>query len=285
MKADIHIGKMCDLRVVTDLDFGLYLDGGEELGEILLPRRYVPEGTEVDDVISVFLYLDSEDRLIATTETPYAMVGELACLRVVDTNSTGAFLDWGLPKDLLVPFREQRTRMFRNNFYIVYIYFDTASERLVASSRIHKYIRMKAAKYKAGDEVDLIIGNEFDLGYNAIIEKRFVGLLYRNEVFQQLEPGHKIKGFIKTMRPDGKIDLELQRSGTHDPRELWEQILSALEEEGGFLPLTDSSEPEFIYDRFKVSKRAYKKAIGGLYKRRLILIEDTGIRLAPKAPQ
>ena len=278
----IKIGAVSRLRVVTALDFGLYLDGGEELGEILLPRRYVPEGCDVNDTVEVFLYLDSEDRLIATTETPYAMVGELACLRVVDTTPTGAFLDWGLSKDLLVPFREQRERMVRDKYYIVYIYFDTASERLVASSKVHKFINIKASKYAPGDEVDLIIGNEFDLGYNVIIDKRFVGVVFRNEVFQKLEPGQKIKGYIKAVRPDGKIDVELQRSGNYDPRELWEQILSELDNNDGFLPFNDATPPEEIYKRFKVSKRAYKKAIGGLYKRRLITIEDAGIRLAVK---
>jgi predicted RNA-binding protein (virulence factor B family) len=278
----VKIGKVSKLRVVTSLDFGLYLDGGEELGEILLPRRYVPEGCDVDDVVEVFLYLDSEDRLIATTETPFAMVGELACLRVVDTTPTGAFLDWGLSKDLLVPFREQRERMVRDKYYIVYIYFDTASERLVASSKVHKYINIKASKYSPGDEVELIVGNQFDLGYNVIIDKRFVGVLFRNEVFQTLEPGQRIKGYIKAQRPDGKIDVELQRSGNYDPRELWEQIISELEKNDGFLPFNDATPPEEIYERFKVSKRAYKKAIGGLYKRRLISIEDGGIRAAGK---
>lgn len=273
-----RIGALCKLRVVTNLDFGLYLDGGEELGEILIPRRYVPEGCDVGDVIEVFLYMDSEDRPIATTETPYAMAGELACLRVVDTTPSGAFLDWGLPKDLLVPFREQRERMVRDRFYVVYVYFDTVSERMVASSKVHKYINIKASRYAPGDEVDLIIGNEFDIGWNVIIDKRFVGVIYRNEVFRTLLPGQSVKGFIKEQRPDGKIDVELQRSGNYDPRELWEQILTELDKEGGFLPFNDATPPETIYERFKVSKRAYKKAIGGLYKRRLITIEDGGIR-------
>lgn len=284
VKDKIKIGAVSNLRVVTALDFGLYLDAGEEFGEVLLPRRYVPKGCDVDDWVEVFLYLDSEDRLIATTETPLAMVNELACLRVVDTTPGGAFLDWGLPKDLLVPFREQRERMVRDRYYIVYIYFDTASERLVASSKVHKYIKMAAARFKPGDEVNLIIGNTFDLGFNVIIEKRFVGVIYKNEVFQALEPGQKIKGYIKAVRPDGKIDAELQRSGTYDPRELWEQILSALEDAGGFLPLNDATPPELIHEHFKVSKRAYKKAIGNLYKRRLITIEEDGIRKVSGAP-
>jgi len=266
------------LQVVTELDFGLYLDGKKH-GEILIPRKYVPEGTKVDDFLDVFVYVDSEDRLIATTETPYAMAGELAYLKVIQTNQIGAFLDWGLLKDLLVPFREQKEGMYRENYYMVYIYLDTASERLVASSKLHKHINHQGAQYAVGDEVDLIICDPFEIGYNVIIDKRYVGVIFKNEVFQEIEPGQKMKGFIKNLRPDGKIDAELQKSGEHGDTALSDRILAQIKSEGGFLPLTDKSPPENIYKLFKVSKRAYKKAVGGLYKRRMITIEEDGLRL------
>jgi len=275
---NLKIGQMNRLQVVTELDFGLYLDGKKH-GEILIPRKYVPEGTKVDDFLDVFVYVDSEDRLIATTETPYAMAGELAYLKVIQTNQIGAFLDWGLLKDLLVPFREQKEGMYRENYYMVYIYLDTASERLVASSKLHKHINHQGAQYAVGDEVDLIICDPFEIGYNVIIDKRYVGVIFKNEVFQEIEPGQKMKGFIKNLRPDGKIDAELQKSGEHGDTALSDRILAQIKSEGGFLPLTDKSPPENIYKLFKVSKRAYKKAVGGLYKRRMITIEEDGLRL------
>jgi predicted RNA-binding protein (virulence factor B family) len=275
----LKIGKMNRLKVVTELEFGLYLDGKDQ-GEILMPRKYVPEGTGVDDFVDVFVYLDSEDRLIATTEVPYAMAGELAYLEAVAVSQVGAFMDWGLLKDLLVPFREQRERLVEGKSYIVYIYFDSVSERLVGSTKVYKYIDLKATNYRPGDEVDLIIGNRFDRGYNVIIDKRYVGVIYSSEIFQDISEGQSTKGYIKLVRPDGKIDAELQKSGAGGEREALEEVLvKQLQAAGGFLPLTDKTPPEEIYDTYRVSKRAYKRALGGLYKKRLITIEDDGIRL------
>jgi predicted RNA-binding protein (virulence factor B family) len=274
----VKIGRMNRLRVVGELDFGLYLDG-KKYGEILLPRKYVPEGLKVDDFIDVFLYVDSEDRPVATTETPYAMDGQLAYLRAVSITSIGAFLDWGLMKDLMVPFREQRERMTDGKSYIVYVYFDSTSDRMVASTKVGKYIDPKDAKYAVGDEVDLIVCNPFDRGYNVIIDRKFVGVIYRNEIFQEIHDGQELRGYIKLVRPDGKIDVELQRSGTEKREVLEDLILDELSGAGGFLPLTDKTPPEEIYDKYHASKRAFKRAIGGLYKKRLIAIEDQGIRL------
>jgi predicted RNA-binding protein (virulence factor B family) len=275
----LKVGKMNRLQVVTDLNFGLYLDGKDQ-GEILMPRKYVPEGVEVDDFVDVFVYLDSEDRLIATTETPYAMAGELAYLEAVAVSSVGAFMDWGLLKDLLVPFREQKERISEGSSYIVYVYFDTVSQRLVGSTKVYKYIDPKATNYRPGDEVDLIICNDVGIGYNVIVDKKYVGIIYKNEVFQEIEEGHAIRGFIKLVRPDGKIDAELQKSGEGGSRDVLEEIiLKQLRESEGFLPVNDRTPPEEIYDTYKVSKRAFKRALGGLYKKRAITIEDDGIRL------
>lgn len=272
------IGGMNRLRVVKQLSFGVYLDGKDQ-DEILLPKRYVPDSCEVDDFIEVFVYLDSEDRLVATTETPLAMAGELAYLTVAAVNKVGAFLDWGLPKDLLVPFGEQREGLEKGQRTIVYVYFDKTSERLVASTKLNKYINPKSIRYKPGNKVDLIVCNPFELGYRVIIDKRFVGVIYRNEIFQPVREGEALTGYIKDVRPDGKIDVELQKSGTYGREALAELILSQLKASNGYLPVTDRSPPEEIYERFKASKKAYKRAVGGLYKQRLIALEAEGIRL------
>lgn len=272
------IGGMNRLRVVKLLSFGAYLDGKDQ-DEILLPKRYVPESLAVDDFIEVFVYLDSEDRLVATTETPLAMAGELAYLTVAAVNKVGAFLDWGLPKELLVPFGEQREGLRKGQRTIVYVYFDKTSERLVASTKLNKYINPKSIRYKPGNKVDLIVCNPFELGYRVIIDKRYVGVIYRNEIFQPVHEGEALTGYIKDVRPDGKIDVELQKSGTYGREALAELILSQLKENKGYLPVTDRSPPEEIYERFKASKKAYKRAVGGLYKQRLIELEERGIRL------
>jgi len=272
------VGAMNHLQVTQKVRFGAYLDG-RDLGDILLPARYVPEGCEENDFLDVFIYLDSEDRLVATTDVPLAMAGELAYLKVVAVTGVGAFLDWGLPKDLLVPFGEQREGMVRDRHYIVYIYFDKVSERLVASSKLHKFINPKSIRYKPGRKVDLLVGSPFDLGYTVIIEKQFVGVIYSNEIFQPVQPGQRVHGYIKQIRSDGKIDVELQKSGLSSHEALRDRILSGLREQDGFLPVTDKSPPQDIYERFNASKKAYKRAVGGLYKERLIVIEENGIRL------
>jgi len=273
-----EIGKINHMYVVKEVDFGIYLDGGD-LGEILMPKRYVPEGTQPEDMIDAFIYLDSEDRLVATTEKPYAMVEEFALLEVVSVTPVGAFLDWGLPKDLFVPFREQRQPMEQGKKYLVYVYVDTNSKRIAASSKIEHYLDNIPVDYDIDEEVDLIIVNETDLGYNAIIDNCHLGVIFKNEVFQPLNPGDRVEGFIKKIRTDGKIDLCLQKSGYEKISGVADKIISELEKNNGFLSLTDKSTPDEIYKVFKISKKNFKSAIGALYKKRMITLEEDGIKL------
>lgn len=274
----VEIGKLNSLRVVKEVDFGLYLDGGEH-GEVLLPKRYVPENAKHEDILEVFIYLDSEDRVIATTETPFIMVGEFACLKAVAITSMGAFLDWGLMKDLFVPFREQKQKMEEGKWYVVTVYLDYDSKRLVASAKIEKFLDNLPPEYDAGEEVDLLVSGETDLGFNAIINNKHSGVLYKNEVFQPLKKGDRIKGYIKKIREDEKIDLILQKPGYQKVDDISMRIVDVLKEHKGFIAITDKSDPDTIYNLFGVSKKTFKKAIGSLYKFRVISIEDKGIRL------
>lgn len=273
-----EIGKINHLYVVKEVDFGIYLDGGD-LGEILMPKQYVPEGTQPEDMIDAFIYLDSEDRLVATTLKPKAMVEEFALLEVVSVTQVGAFLDWGLPKDLFVPFREQRQPMEEGKKYLVYVYLDKNSKRIAASSKIENYLDNIPVDYDEAEEVDLIIVNETDLGYNAIIDNSHLGILYKNEVFQPLNAGDKVQGFIKKIRTDGKIDLSLVKAGYEKISEFADKIVDELQKQNGFLPFTDKSSPEEIYKTFKFSKKNFKAAVGALYKKRIITLEENGIRL------
>ena len=274
----VELGKTNTLRVVKFVDFGLYLDGGED-GEILMPTRYIEEGTEVDHFIDVFIYLDSEERLIATTETPHAEVGDFAVMKVVAVTKVGAFLDWGLQKDLMVPFKEQKTKMQEGLSYLVRVYLDHDSNRVAASSKISNFLDNTPPEYEEGQEVDLIIANQTDIGFNAIINKAHLGLLYANEVFQELRPGQKIKGYIKKVREDDKIDLVLQKQGYERVTGIAGDILEKLEKSGGFIEANDKTDPETIKHMFGISKKVFKKAIGSLYKERIIIIDDKGIRL------
>ena len=277
-----EIGKINHLEVVKEVDFGIYLDGGD-LGEILMPKRYVPEGTMPGDTLETFIYLDSEDRLVATTEKPLAMVEEFALLTVVSITPVGAFLNWGLPKDLFVPFREQRQPMEEGKKYLVYVYVDTNTKRIAASSKIEQYLDNIPVDYDLDEEVDLIIVNETDLGYNAIIDNSHFGILYKNEVFQPLNPGDRVQGYIKKIRTDGKIDLCLQKAGYEKISSFVDRIIAELQKNKGFLPFTDKSSPEEIYQTFRISKKNFKAAIGALYKKKFIALEDNGIRLlSPK---
>jgi predicted RNA-binding protein (virulence factor B family) len=244
-----------------------------------MPKRYVPEGTMLGDFLEAFIYLDSEDRLIATTEKPLAQIEEFALLEVVSVTPVGAFLNWGLPKDLFVPFREQRKPMEVGKKYLVYVYLDTDSKRIAASSKIENYLDNIPVDYDENEEVDLIIINETDLGYNAIIDYSHLGVLYKNEVFQELNPGDKVQGYIKKIRTDGKIDLRLDKIGYEKIISFVDRIIVELQKNKGFLPLTDKSSPEEIYKIFKISKKNFKAAIGALYKKRFIALEEDGIRL------
>jgi len=273
-----EIGILNELRVVRKVNFGAYLDGGG-LGEILLPRRYVPEYCQVGDTIKVFIYTDSEDRMVATTETPYVMVGDVALLKVVSVNSVGAFLGWGLPKDLLVPFSEQNTTMKEGGSYIVRVYLDNRSNRIAASSKLDHYLDKEPLNFQVGQEVKLLICNQTDIGHKAIIDNSHWGVLHYSEVFQKLRRGQKIKGFIKKVRDDNKIDLCLHKPGYEKTTDLTETIIKVLRAQGGFISVTDKSSPEIIHNWFGVSKKTYKKAVGSIYKRRLITIENDGIKL------
>jgi uncharacterized protein len=274
----VEVGRMNTLAVSRNSDFGLLFDG-EELGEILMPKRYVSNDWKPGDKIDVFVMLDSEDRLTATTLKPKAQVGEFALLRAVDVTEIGAFLDWGMPKDLFVPFREQRVKMRKGESYIVHIYYDRASGRIAASSKLDKYLESSRRFYKDGDEVDLMVWQKTDLGYKAIINNERWGMVFFNEVFQPMQRGAQIKGFIKQVRPDGRIDLCLHKPGYEKGTDLTDKILNYIKEQGGFMPITDKNPPEEIYGLFGVSKKTYKKAIGALYKKRMIEFADNGTKL------
>jgi predicted RNA-binding protein (virulence factor B family) len=276
-----EIGVYNNLRIIKEVDFGVYLDGGEH-EEILLPRRYVPENCKVDDSIRVFIYLDSEDRFIATPEAPYAIVGDFALLKVVAVESVGAFLDWGLLKDLLVPFGEQSPTMEAGKSYIVKIYVDKKSNRIAATTRLDRYLDNEPGNFHAGQEVELLICNQTDIGYKAIINGTHWGVLYSNEVFQSLKSGQKTKGYIKKIRNDNKIDLSLHKPGYERVDEITDTILNVLKDQGGFISVTDKSSPETIHKLFGVSKKTYKKAIGAIYRKKLITIESNGIKLIGK---
>jgi len=274
----VEIGKINNLQVVKSLEHGIYLDG-EELGEILMPSRYVPENCEVGNTLDVFIYLDSADLLIATTETPYVMVDECAYLKVVDVNPAGAFLDWGLPKDLLVPYGEQISPLKIGQSYTVLAYLDENTNRIAATQKLDSRLSEVAQYFKPEQAVDLLIFGKTELGYKAVINNTHIGLIYKNEVFQTLSHGEKLKGFIKNIREDRKIDLCLQLPGKDARDDLNTRILNHLRKNDGELTLTDKSSPEDIYQCFAVSKKNYKKAIGMLYKKRLIRIEEDKITL------
>ncbi|MEI7594602.1 MAG: S1-like domain-containing RNA-binding protein [Bacteroidota bacterium] len=273
-----EIGKYNKLKVLRIVDHGAYLNG-EELGDILIPKRYISANLQVDNEIDVFIYLDSEDRLIATTETPLAIIGDFALLKVVSVNSVGAFVDWGLMKDLLVPFREQKQTMEEGKYYFVYIYLDDESKRIVASAKLDKFLDNLPPEYEEGAEVDALICNQTDLGYNAIINNLHWGMLYKNEVFQDLRRGEHIKAYIKKVREDEKIDLSFYKIGYEKVDEISQAILDKLNQKKGFIPVSDKSPSEIISKIFGISKKTYKKAVGSLYKQKLISIDEDGIRL------
>lgn len=268
------IGRFNTLQVIKRADFGLYLDGGAE-GEILLPNRYVPPGTtEAGDWLNVFVYLDSEDRPLATTETPKAQVGEFASLKVVDINRIGLFLDWGLPKDLLLPHSEEKRPLQVGDYCVVYLYLDRRTRRITATARLDRYLDNEPTRYRVGQAVDLLVVERTDLGFKAIIDNRHWGLIHKNEVFKFLRGGLRETGYIKALRPDGKISLSLQPVGEALGETLGQRILEALDRHGGRLDLGDKSPPEPIAAQFGVSKGNFKKALGGLYKQGLIVIHD-----------
>lgn len=274
----MELGKFNTLKVVKQVEFGIYLDGGVE-GEILLPARYVPEGCKPGDELRVFIYLDNEERLVATTLTPKIQVGEFAYLEVNWVNQHGAFLNWGLMKDLFVPFAEQKMKMQMGKSYIVHAHVDEESYRIMASAKVERYLAKEQPPYKAGDEVHILIWQKTDLGFKAIVENQFAGLIYENEVFRPLHTGMELKAYVKQVRPDGKIDLTLQRSGQAHVEDFAHTLLNYIRQQGGTTTFNDKSAAEAIYDVFGVSKKTFKRAVGDLYKKRLIELTDTGIKL------
>ncbi len=276
-----QIGRFNSLQVVKHTDFGLYLDGGPD-GEILLPRRYVPrdQPSEVGDWLNVFVYLDSEDRIIATTQKPRVQVGGFASLKVVAINHVGLFLDWGLPKDLFMPHSEEKRPLQVGDYCVVHVYLDPRTRRITATARLDRYLDKSEARYTVGQAVDLLVVERSDLGFKAIINDRHWGLIHKNELFKFLRPGMREQGYIRELRADGKISLSLQPVGAAAADSLAEQILARLQAAGGRLALSDKSAPEDIARAFGVSKGNFKKAIGGLYKQGRIVIRDEGIELA-----
>ncbi|AYO15156.1 GntR family transcriptional regulator [Vibrio owensii] len=276
----IKIGQINSLEVTKTADFGVFLDG-DDYGSVMLPNKYVPEGTNVGDHIDVFLYFDSESQLAATIDKPIAQVGEWGLMQVEGVSSTGAFVNWGIKeKDLLIPFSEQRARFTAGQNILVYVYTDKASGRIVGTTKFNKWLDKTPANYEVNEEVNLIIAERSQLGYKAIVNGEHWGMIFPSDVFGKLFIGKKLKGYIKQIREDGKIDLALQKVGVAKMDDLSSKIVELLEKKGGFLPLNDKSSPEVIFDAFRTSKGTFKKTIGGLYKAGKIVIEKDGIRLA-----
>lgn len=276
----IRLGDYNLMQVVKEVDFGMYLDGGVE-GEILLPTRYVPDGLKVGDAILVFVYLDQDERPVATTLQPLAKVGDFACLEVAWVNEYGAFLNWGLMKDLFCPFREQKKRMEIGQKYIVHVGIDEDSYRMVASAKVEHFLSREMPQYRHGNEVDLLVWQKTELGFKVIIDNLFAGLVYEDQVFRPLTTGDRLKGYVDRVRPDGKIDVTIQPTGRRNTEEFSEVLLEYLKNNNGHCDLGDKSPAELISDRFKVSKKTFKKAVGDLYKRRLIQIKEDGLELLP----
>lgn len=274
----ITIGTFNNLQVVKQVDFGVYLDG-DDLDTILLPKRYVPNGCEIGDWIDVFLYFDSDDLLIATTEKPKVEVGCCEMLKVVDINHAGAFMDWGLPKDLLVPYNEQQKPMEVGYSYVVYVYHDEASDRIAASTKLSHHLDEQPVWLKPRQSVNLQIASRTELGYKAIIDDKYLGLLFRADAYRPLKIGERLPGFVKSIRSDGKIDLLISQATLQGDHELSQQIVQHLTDQGGTSTLTDKSDPEEIYRVFKVSKKKYKQALGNLYKSRKITITPGLVQL------
>jgi uncharacterized protein len=273
----LQIGRYNELKVTRQTENGVYLQAGEE--EVLLPNKYVPKETKPGDLLEVFVYTDSEDRPVATTLKPHAIVGEFAYLTVKAVSKVGAFLDWGLEKDLLVPFSEQEQRMEEGQGYVVAVYLDFNTDRVAASAKLHKFIEYEDIQLQEGDVVDLLIVGATGLGYNAVVNNKHIGLLYHNEIFQPIKTGDRMRGYVKQVREDNKIDLSLQKSGFELVDDARSKILKALKDNNGTLSLDDNSSPDEIKQVLNMSKKAFKKAVGGLYKDRLIEITEKGIRL------
>lgn len=275
----INVGQVNNLEVIRKADFGVFLDAGD-YGSTLLPNKHAPEGVEVGQFVDVFLYFDSENQLAATTETPVAQVGEWGLMEVIGVNSTGAFVNWGVTaKDLLVPYSEQRGTLREGANILVYVYSDKASGRIVGTTKFNKLLDKTPANYTVNQQVNLIIAERSDLGYKAIVNGEHWGMIFPSDVFGKLFIGKQLKGYIKSIRDDGKINLSLQKIGVAKMDDLSSKVLDLLEKKGGFLPLNDKSSPDAIFTTFRTSKGTFKKTIGGLYKQGKITIDKEGITL------
>ena len=283
-KDELQIGRTCQLKVNRQVEFGFYLDGGEQYGEVLLPNGEIRPDIDVHigEPLEVFLYLDTQERIVATTHMPLAQVGDFAYLEVAWVNNFGAFLHWGPLKDLFVPFREQKMKMMRGHSYIVHVHLDPETYRIMASAKVEHFLSQDFPPYRTGDQVELLIWQKTDLGLKAIVDGRYGGLLYDTQMFRTLRTGDRVKGYISQVRPDGKLDLSLQCPGQRGVEDFSAQLLRHLQMNGGQTPLGDKSPAEEIYALFGVSKKVFKKAVGDLYRQRLIEISDTGIRLTPQ---
>lgn len=275
----LKIGQYNDLAVAREVEFGLYL-ADEDGNEVLLPRRYVTSDMKPGTQVHVFIYTDSDDRPVATTDIPFATAGEFAYLQVRDVNATGAFLDWGLPKDLLVPFSQQKSRMSRGGIYLVYVYLDHATMRVVASAKVEKFLGNALADYKPGQRVKALIVEHTPIGYRAIVDDRHWGMIYENEIFSALEIEQQVDAFVKQVRDDGKVDLTLSDIAKNRVADLSDVLLEAIRHAGGKLPVSDESSPEQIREMFACSKKDFKKAVGHLYKTGQILLGEGKLVLA-----
>lgn len=276
----IKLGNYNTLRITRFTDHGAYLDGGK-LGEILMPKSYVRREMRPGDTVEVFVYLDQSERLVGTLETPLARVGDFAFLTVAWVNEYGAFLDWGLMKDLFVPFREQKRVMEQGRAYLVHVHIDEETQRIVASAKVEKYLqRATPSLFYRGQDVEVIIQQKTPLGFKAIVDNAYAGMIYDNQIFAE-EPhtGDVLTATVVTVRPDGKLDLSLQRIGKGRFRDFAEQLLEELKQEGGQLPFSDKTDPDTIREHFGVSKKTFKQAVGNLYKQKLILLEEGNIIL------
>lgn len=273
----VNVGQYNTLKVIKEVDFGMYLDGGKD--EILLPKRFVPKDLKVDDEISVFVYHDNEGRLIATTQTPIATVGEIAMMEVADANPSGAFVKWGIMKDVFVPISQQDKRMRPGDKRLVRLYIDELTGRVTGTERIDKFLSNYEITVAENEPVDLVVFQQTDIGYKVIINSKHLGLLHSNEVFKELEIGDKLKGFVKKIRPDHKIDVSAGTRGYAKVPEDEQKILDMLHNNSGYIPYNDKSGPEEIYATFGMSKKTFKMILGALYKKRMIEFTQTGTKL------
>lgn len=275
----IELGQVNKLRVVKFVDFGLYLDGGDDL-EILMPLKYIPEGTEEDDILDVFVYLDSEERLLATNETPVATVGEIGVMTITHINDYGAFADWGISKELFIPYREQSGELRSGQTVLVYVYLDTLTNRLAGSMKLAKHLDGDTSAYQEGDLVDILVWRKTPQGYTAIIDRKCTGLLYHSDIYKPISTGKETKAYIRKVREDGKLDLSLRKVGYEAVEDFSTTLYTYIIAQGGDIPLHDKSDPEAIKAALQVSKKVFKKAVGKLLKEGKIKLKEGGIKLS-----